>query len=376
MINAISIFLLLGSIQGIILSIFIFLKKKNHIANVYLSISIFFLSISLFVNYGVLKEWHLEFPHLIGVQNIFVFVFIPSLYLYVLLTTQKVKNLTQKHFYHFLPLVAYLITTLPISLQSSATKLNEIQNSVNTFYSIIEGGILNIYPFVYSILMLLLILNYTKRVKSVYADKHQTRLNWLKILIYSLHFAIIISIITFSLRFVISDLPTFIIFFTAIIIVILIYLIGYYALQQPSIFNKELWEIERKKNDNQRKNKEISRTTFDDNQRELILYMAKKKPYKNPELTIKSLSQELSIPVYILSKIINEKLNHNFFSFINQYRINEVKDALKDFANKDEQIIILAYNAGFNSKSTFNSYFKKDTGLSPSLFRKQALTVI
>lgn len=373
--NIISTTLLLGSIQGVILAIFIVLKKRNYKANKYLATSIIFLSFSLLANFGELKEWHLITPHLIGIQNIFVFVFMPMLYFYVLLTTQKVKELNKKQLFHFLPLVFYLAIKTPYFLQSAEAKLFESRNSTYTTYSSLEESILNIYPLIYSLLMLLLVLHYSKRIKRLYADLGKVTLKWLKTLIYSLHIAIVVSIIVFFLKVLNIELPIFISFTTAFIVVILIYLIGYYALQQPNIFNVELWEFE-KKQKQQKSIEETSSSIVDNYLPKLLRFMEQKKPYTNPDLTIKDLAKELSIPVYMLSKIINDKLGHNYFSFINQYRIDNVKNALENPVNKNEQIMILAYASGFNSKSTFNNYFKKHTSLSPTQYRKRALSAI
>ncbi|RLD77756.1 MAG: hypothetical protein DRJ10_11385, partial [Bacteroidetes bacterium] len=63
------------------------------------SLSLAFLSLSLFANYIELNQWHLNYPHLIGIQNMFVFVFIPALYFYVLFITQKTSSLKKQHLY-------------------------------------------------------------------------------------------------------------------------------------------------------------------------------------------------------------------------------------------------------------------------------------
>lgn len=373
--SIISTALLLGSIQGLILAVFIFLKKKNYLANKYLAISIAFLSFSLLANFGELNEWHLSYPHLIGVQNVFIFVFMPMLYFYVLLTTQKVKELSKIHLLHLLPLVLYLLLEMPFLLQPAAIKLLQSGTSTDSIGSILKESILNLYPLVYSILMLACVLQYSNRIKSLYAEFGKATLRWLKTLIYSLHSAIVASIVVLFLKILITDLPTFISFITAIIIVVLIYLIGYFALQQPKIFNLELWKFE-KKQKQQEKSQDTPISILDDYLRKLLLFMDQEKPFTNPDLTIKDLAEKLSIPVYILSKIINEKLSQNYFSFINQYRIDHIKEELKKDDNAAEQIMILAYNSGFKSKSTFNSYFKKHTGLSPTQFRKEALSKI
>ncbi len=218
--------------------------------------------------------------------------------------------------------------------------------------------------------MLIIISGYSKRIKEVYSNIEKIRLQWLKFLIYSLHIAILVSISVFVVSFSITDLPTIVNFLTAIIIVCLIYAIGYYSLQQPEIYNSEFGEIE-KKLIQEKGSSKINVSTFNDYYSKLLKYMEEEKPYTNPELTIKDLSKELSIPIYILSKVIKEKSGFNYLSFINKHRIEDVKNELRKPSNKNEQIMILAYNAGFNSKSTFNDYFKKSTGTTPTQYREQ-----
>ena len=71
------------------------------------------------------------------------------------------------------------------------------------------------------------------------------------------------------------------------------------------------------------------------------------------------------------SQIINENLNKNFFDFVNDYRINEVKKCLSDSKFSHYTLLAIAYECGFNSKSSFNSLFKIKTGLTPSEYQKK-----
>jgi AraC-like DNA-binding protein len=76
------------------------------------------------------------------------------------------------------------------------------------------------------------------------------------------------------------------------------------------------------------------------------------------------------IPTYQVSQLLNTKLNRKFFDFINQYRINEAKRILSGPEGKVKNIMQIAYDVGFNSKSSFNTAFKKFAGTSPSKFKK------
>jgi len=103
---------------------------------------------------------------------------------------------------------------------------------------------------------------------------------------------------------------------------------------------------------------------------QLVGYMDSQKPYLEPGLTIDDLAEQLTIPVWKLSQVINYSFRLNFFNFINSYRIQEVKQKLIDPKNDRKTILEILYETGFNSKSTFNDVFKKTTGKTPKEFRR------
>jgi len=98
--------------------------------------------------------------------------------------------------------------------------------------------------------------------------------------------------------------------------------------------------------------------------------MESERLYTDCELSLQKVSERLSIPPHHLSQIINERLNQSFSDFINFYRVEEVKKNLLDPSKKHYSILALAENSGFNSKSSFNSVFKKHTNGTPSEFRE------
>jgi AraC-like DNA-binding protein len=102
----------------------------------------------------------------------------------------------------------------------------------------------------------------------------------------------------------------------------------------------------------------------------LLEYMENEKPYLNDELTIQELSAKLNVSKHHLTQVLNINLGKNFFTFINEYRIEAVKKRLVD-PNYDHLTILgIAYDCGFNSKSSFNGLFKQYTGVTPSEYRK------
>ncbi|MEQ8243523.1 helix-turn-helix domain-containing protein [Fulvivirga sp.] len=93
------------------------------------------------------------------------------------------------------------------------------------------------------------------------------------------------------------------------------------------------------------------------------------KQYQNPELTLKSMSKDLNVTTQTLSMVINQRSGKNFNSFINYYRIEESKQLLHSKAFKNHTMAAIAFEVGFNSISSFNTAFKKQTGKTPVAFK-------
>ncbi len=94
------------------------------------------------------------------------------------------------------------------------------------------------------------------------------------------------------------------------------------------------------------------------------------KIYLNPNLNSEQLAKAIGIPTYQLSQVVNIGLQTTFFDLLSRYRIEEVKKRLASEESSDETILNIAIESGFNSKSSFNSAFKKITGMTPSTYRK------
>ena len=93
--------------------------------------------------------------------------------------------------------------------------------------------------------------------------------------------------------------------------------------------------------------------------------------YRDPEISIQSLSNSLEISSSSLSLILNEKLGINFRTFINRYRLEEARKLLAE--NNGKSVLEIAFFTGFNSKTSFNTLFSKATGLTPTEYRRKYL---
>lgn len=99
--------------------------------------------------------------------------------------------------------------------------------------------------------------------------------------------------------------------------------------------------------------------------------MQEEAPYADPELTLNQLADLIPISAHNLSEILNTRLHQSFYEFVNGRRVEKVKADLADSSKKHLKLLAIAYDAGFRSKSSFNSIFKKLTGMTPSEYRKR-----
>jgi AraC-like DNA-binding protein len=102
-------------------------------------------------------------------------------------------------------------------------------------------------------------------------------------------------------------------------------------------------------------------------------HVIENEPYLEPSLTIQELAKQVSIPVRDLSVLINHHMNQHFFDFVNEFRIQKAMQILKDASKSKHTILEILYEVGFNSKSSFNTAFKKHTNQTPTEFRKASL---
>jgi TolB-like protein/AraC-like DNA-binding protein len=103
----------------------------------------------------------------------------------------------------------------------------------------------------------------------------------------------------------------------------------------------------------------------------LIAHISENKPFLNPDLSLRDLASQIGIHPNHLSWILNNNVGKNYNEFINSYRIEAFKTMARTQANENLTIEALAYESGFNSKTVFNTCFKKETGLTPKQFLKQ-----
>ena len=104
----------------------------------------------------------------------------------------------------------------------------------------------------------------------------------------------------------------------------------------------------------------------------LVEYVETQTPYLNPELTLAALADQVAMTPREVSELLNQSLGVHFFDFINSHRIEHARQLL--VTEPSQSILDILRRPGFNSKSSFNTAFKKQIGMTPSAYRKQQKT--
>jgi AraC-like DNA-binding protein len=211
-------------------------------------------------------------------------------------------------------------------------------------------------------------------VSQHFSSNQKTDVSWLSSMI--LFFLVIIIITILNGLFAQTSLASYYLFvFNIIILATLVFVISILmkALQKPYFFpfSKEDDYVIKPASPPPSIPPDSDKAEKEELAKKVLDYMQSNKPYLEPELTLEELASRLSLKPRILSQTINESLGHNFYDFINRYRIKEASRLLTN--PRDEKITVLEvlYEVGFNSKSSFNTLFKKYTGLTPREFRKK-----
>lgn len=148
-----------------------------------------------------------------------------------------------------------------------------------------------------------------------------------------------------------------------------VFVLAYEGLFQEDIFSNKITidaiELEQSVEIEKDKSGQLNQNNSELMQK-LQTFMVEKKPYLEEGLTLTGLAQQLNMTRNQLSSLINSNTGENFYSFINKYRVEEVIKIFSDPKKKNYTILAMAYEAGFPSKSSFHSIFKKITGLTPT----------
>ncbi len=344
----------------------IFQKTNRGISNKVLGL--FLLAKALCItNFLSFRLWDFTmtyFPHAFYFGTSFTILWGPLLYIYVKSIAQPELQLKGKLLLHFVPFLAYfLLITFSFHIKSD----DAIRNIMN------HGGlfpgkfwpwyhkILYAYTFAYVMLAMPIVKQYQVKIRNNYSSINAVTLNWMYFILSGFTLKIMFDV-WFSMSPYGSLSSTTAIYLSRLTLFLFINIMIYKGLKQPYIWLGQP--------DNEKEKKpSLSKTSQETYLEKLINFTKKYKPYLNPDLTLEELSHMVKIPPRSLSAVLNEGLNQNFYDFINSYRIKESEQILNSSPH-EKTVLEVLYEVGFNSKSSFNTAFKKFNGMTPTQYKK------
>lgn len=348
-------------------------QLSNRILAVFLSVTAFDISNFVFTSfYGA----HLNLDMF---RANFSVLTAPILYFYVKSIVYSDLKLKAKDLLHAIPFIIVCLIFIPrFHLGDDIAKMAFYNNHEPLFEVLFVHVVLYLQMFIYLALIFKKLNRYKLTVLNNYSDIEILNKQWLNnfMMVFLIDFTIVVArnIIKFT------ELQGLLNLLTILMMVVTLFFVCWIlwqALHNPSIFqgiSSKVKSFEPKKPPRNPSEDVI----VDVNEAQRVLstikcHMSLNKPYLNPSLNIDTLAKQLNIPALEISTVLNHHLGQHFFDFINSYRVNEAANILSLKSNKQKAILEILLEVGFNSKSSFNTAFKKHLTVTPSQYRKERL---
>jgi len=376
----------LGAVQGLLLALLIYFhKKSNKSVNLFLAAYIGCICIAsssaiLLTIIPWQRTYTCEtYPLLIG----------PFLYLYIRSFREKVT--WRKALPHLLPFLIFLLISYPYLNylgsgypDSYQVPAEVVRKPIAYFHTIVKSGIFVLYYFLSKKQLTL----YQRSIQHIFSETSRINLNWARYLINGYILLIVATIVIYTFIFKYPEYFQILVLINVALVTPYVYMASYKGIMQSSIWQSKLHikkevieeemlgvpQLESQIVESERVRQPRSTMTEEkivQIAQQIIAVMERDKLYQESELTLQDLASKLQFPSQQVSQAINEGLKRNFYDVINSYRVEEAKRLLIDPKNKNFTILSVAFEAGFNSKTTFNTVFKKFTGLTPSEFKQK-----
>jgi len=336
---------------------FLLIGKKNKSApDQILTLWMFLVLVHLFLSYIHITEDVYSFPFLLGIEHPLPLLHGVLLYLYVSSLTKQLPEKRKVLILHFVPACVMYMYLATFFILPADQKILVYRNrgagyelfSTLKWYAIALSGIL------YVTWSALLLKRHRNNIRDQFSDLEKVNLQWLRILTFGMG-GIWILVIFFRSEVL-----------TLVGMVIFVFLIGFFGVRQADIFTRNQLPVDAEEQKKKYIKSGLTEEVSSKLHQTLIHLMTEEVLYTKSDLSINDLSSKLGVHPNYLSQIINQKEKKNFYDFVNTYRLEEFKRLVAIPKNQQFTLLSLAYDCGFSSKSSFNRYFKKATGQTPS----------
>lgn len=369
--------LMLGGVHSVVLAVALSRRQRNRRANQYLVVLLAVMSLLMFEGVLRARGTLIAHPHLIGVNAWVPFVIGPLVFLYVREMTAAEPAQLHPAWPHFvIPALYVLVLATTFWPRSAAYKVAVAMHGGSWIISVLEAVLL-VYGIAYACAALVLLRRHRAHVQELYSNLRGVSLRWLLVLALLNALVWVAALVAFALRLSGWSEASMASMIVPIGSTITVFVIGYFQLAQPEIFvpaaapaplpspapaapppPAPAYARARLPDDDAAALEARMKTA-----------MTEQRLYRQPGLTLAELADAVGATQHEVSQVLSTRLARNFFTFVNEHRIEAVKTAL---ATTDRPVLDLAFEAGFQSKSTFNTAFRKATGMTPSEFRQRA----
>jgi len=310
----------------------------------------------------------------------------PMLYFYV--RSFKEDLTIKKMWPHFIPFAAYMLLDVSLYMEFSRefSPMGEVPKEVLHHPSSIlrvSGRI--IHKVIYFILAGRQLVSYQKSIHHLYSETSLISLAWVKWLVNGFLFLTILMAFLYLMILQFPDKFTLIILLNTAVVTPYFYLITFRGITQPTLWQagkldkaviqQELHDVEGLDLEpSSRRVQTIADQKTQDITLRTLQLMEEQRLFLKTDLSLNDLANKLEVPAYLLTVALNDGLQKTFYDLVNGYRVEEAKRLLSDPKSKNNKILALGFDSGFNSKTTFNTVFKKFTGLTPTEYRERQET--
>lgn len=350
------IFFIAGTGIAVFIELLLISKKNKSASDNVLTLWMFLMVLNLFLFYIQYTGDIYHVPFLLGIGMPLPLLHGVFLYFYVCMLTNQFPKNKKLLFLHFIPVSTMYLYLIPFFILPPEQKIQIYKNQGAGYelFNMIKSFVLSFSGMFYVVWSAMLLRKHRNNIREQFSDLHNVNLQWLQVLTIGLG----------SIWFLVIVFGSDTLIFEAV--VIFIFFIGFFGVRQTDIFTQS----EVLSNDIEQKNKYaksgLTEEASEKLHSQLLQLMKEEELFKKSDLSISELSSKLDVHPNYLSQIINQKEGKNFYDFVNMYRIEEFKRLITIPKNQQLTLLSLAYDCGFNSKSSFNRYFKKATGQTPS----------
>lgn len=379
-IDFVGIVLIIGAIQGFALAFLIFQKGRTLFANKFLYSLMLVFSVTLVSMWLSDLGYYLIYPKIMFTLEGIQLTIFPLYFLYSKYLSGKEEDFSIKDWIHFIPFICYKLYLIPFYVLSQNEIFNILKASLvsnHPLQYIVLNWAIIFQGFVYLNLVIAKVKKRDKYIENHFSSNYETKLDWLKNASYLGVLTTFVFLVENVLLFI-NNGPSEIFGLSSIAAGLYIYTIGYMGFSRSETFadliDSKTREMEEGRIASDKYERSgLNKDKADEYYSKLIHLMEDEKIFTKNKLTLGELAEMISISSHNLSEIINTKGGMNFFDFINKYRIEEVKKQIINPEKSNLTILAIAMEVGFNSKSSFNTLFKKYEKITPTEYKKEFL---